>query len=363
MREREPNTPYRVALLPGDGIGPEVVGAAKRVIDAIGGVETTEYPIGGESIKEFGTPLSDEVLAVCEDSDAILLGAVGGSQPQADPGMRPEAALLRLRSELDLFANLRPAKQWSRRRSKGKGIDLMIVRELAGGPYYGVSEEWPDYASVTYAYSKEEVERIAHIAFQVARSRKGRSSRPPLVTSVDKANVLPPSRLWRSVVSEVAEEYPDVICNHMLVDNAAFQLADKPEQFDVILTDNLMGDILSDEAAGIVNHTLGLAPSASLGAERPGLFEPVHGSAPEIAGRGEANPLATFLSVAMMLRELGGEERAVAVERAVGTVLAKQFRTRDMVRSGDEPKYKVIGTEEMTDEVIKELTGNETPEC
>jgi 3-isopropylmalate dehydrogenase len=294
----------RIVLLPGDGIGPEIVAAARRVLLAVGDFELEEHPLGGASIDAHGTALTDDVLEACRRSDAVLLGAVGGPKWEStDPDApRPEQGLLGLRKGLGLYANLRPvspspalAHASPLREERIAGTDLLVVRELTGGIYFGERGRDAERAYDTSVYSVAEIERIARMAFGAAGERRGR------VTSVDKANVLETSRLWRETVEPLAGDYEGVELEHMLVDNAAMQLVADPARFDVILTENMFGDILSDEAA-MLTGSLGMLPSASLGEEGPGLFEPVHGSAPDIAGKGVANPLATFLSVAMMLR-------------------------------------------------------------
>src|SRR4051794_38430458 len=295
-----------IVTLPGDGIGPEIMAAARELLGKVDSFEFDERPVGGASIDAHGTALTDEVLAACGDSDAVLLAAVGGPKwdkaVSDDPSApRPEQGLLGLRKGLGLFANLRPVRPSPAlldasplKRDRIEGTDLLVVRELTGGIYFGDSGRDGDTAHDDCAYSVAEIERIARVAFDSARTR---------VTSVDKANVLETSRLWRETVTRVhAEEFADVPLDHLLVDNAAMQLVSRPAEFDVIVTENLFGDILSDEAA-MLTGSLGMLPSASLGEEgAPGLFEPGHGSAPDIAGKGIANPLATFLSAAMLLR-------------------------------------------------------------
>ncbi len=306
----------RVASLPGDGIGPEVCGAAVRVLDALPiDVAVEEHPFGGHAIHEHGNPLPAETLAACRAADAVLLGAAG--LPEFDgAAVRPEQGLIRLRGELDVYANLRPAR--------GDGIDLLIVRELVGGLYFGASGRRADGSAFdTCEYSPAEIERIARRAFELARGRRA------FVTSVDKANVLETSRLWREVVSGLAGDYPGVRLEHMLVDNAGLQLVLDPAQFDVILTENTFGDILSDVAAGSCGG-LGVAASASLGELGPGIFEPVHGSAPDIAGQGIANPTGALRSVSLLLRHAAGEEAlADQLEQAVDTALGAA-PTRDL---------------------------------
>jgi 3-isopropylmalate dehydrogenase len=345
----------RIALLPGDGIGPEIGTAARRVLDALGDFEITELPIGGASIDAHGRALTDEVLEACRVAEAVLLCAVGGPKWESiDPeAPRPEQGLLGLRKGLGLYANLRPVhpspallEASPLRRERIEGTNLLVVRELTGGIYFGDSGRDGDRAHDDCVYTVDEVERIAHVGFDAARRRSFR------VTSVDKANVLETSRLWRETVSRVSEGYADVELDHLLVDNAAMQLVSRPADFDVILTENLFGDILSDEAA-MLTGSLGMLPSASLGASGPGLFEPVHGSAPDIAGRGIANPLATFLSVAMLLRHgLDRDEEATRLEVAVERALSEGLRTPDL--AGDNGTRKV-GTEEMTEAVLAAL--------
>ena len=340
----------RIVTLPGDGIGPEITAAALRLLDALGGdYETEEHPVGGASIDAHGTPLTDEVLEACRGADAVLLAAVGGPKwDTTDPDApRPEQGLLGLRKGLGLYANLRPVRPSPAlldasplRRDRIEGTDLLVVRELTGGIYFGEKTRTADSASDACVYSAEEVERIARVAFGAAKSR---------VISVDKANVLETSRLWREVVSRVhSEEFPLIELDHMLVDNAAMQLVSAPRHFEVILTENMFGDILSDEAA-MLTGSIGMLPSASLGEPgAPGLFEPVHGSAPDIAGTGTANPLAMFGSVAMMLRHgLGREEQAARVESAIDRALEGGLRTPDL---GGEAT-----TEEATEAVLANL--------
>jgi 3-isopropylmalate dehydrogenase len=329
-----------VVLLAGDGIGPEVGAAATRLLDELGGVEIAEELIGGASIDAHGTALTDEVLEACRAADAVLLCAVGGPKwDTTDPGApRPEQGLLGLRKGLGLFANLRPVRPSAAlldasplKRELIEGTDLLVVRELTGGIYFGDSGREGDRAHDDCAYSVHEIERIARVAFNSAASRPGGEKGTAKVTSVDKANVLETSRLWRETVERVAaDEFADIALEHLLVDNAAMQLVSRPAGFDVIVTENLFGDILSDEAA-MLTGSLGMLPSASLGESGPGLFEPVHGSAPDIAGRGVANPLATFLSVAMMLRYgLERSDDAERVEAAVDRVLEDGLRTADL---------------------------------
>ena len=323
---------HRVLTLPGDGIGPEIMAPALELLGAVGDFEFEEHVFGGASIDAHGTALTDEVLEACRRADAVLLAAVGGPKwDTTDPSQpRPEQGLLGLRKGLGLYANLRPVRPFPAlydasplRRERIEGTDLLVVRELTGGIYFGEKQRTAEMASDLCAYSVVEIERIARTAFAAARSR---------VSSVDKANVLETSRLWRETVTRIhSEEFPNIELEHVLVDNAAMQLVSSPRHFDVILTENLFGDILSDEAA-MLSGSIGMLPSASLGAgDGPGLFEPVHGSAPDIAGRGIANPLAMFLSAAMLLRHgLGLESEAAAVESAVQRALDGGLRTADL---------------------------------
>ena len=322
---------HRVVTLPGDGIGPELMAPALEVLSAVGDFEFEQHLFGGASIDAHGSALTDEVLEACRNADAVLLAAVGGPKwDTTDPGRpRPEQGLLALRKGLGLYANLRPVKPLPAlydasplRRALIEGVDLLVVRELTGGIYFGAKERTEDRASDLCEYTVAEIERIARVAFGAARSR---------VSSVDKANVLETSRLWRAVVSRVqSQEFPHIELEHVLVDNAAMQLIGAPRHFEVILTENMFGDILSDEAA-MITGSIGMLPSASLGASGPGVFEPVHGSAPDIAGRGSANPLAMFLSAALLLRHgLGLEAQAAAVESAVVQALGAGLRTPDL---------------------------------
>ena len=320
----------RIVTLPGDGIGPEIMAAAVEVLGVIGEFEFDEQLMGGSSIDAHGTALTDDVLATCRSADAVLLAAVGGPKwDTTDPSApRPEQGLLGLRKGLGLFANLRPVRPSPAlldasplKRERIEGTDLLVVRELTGGIYFGDSGLDGDTAHDTCVYSEGEIERITRVAFDLARTK---------VTSVDKANVLETSRLWRKTVERVAAG-EDVPLDHMLVDNAAMQLVSNPSEFDVLLTENLFGDILSDEAA-MLTGSLGMLPSASLGdGSGPGLFEPVHGSAPDIAGTGTANPLAMLGSVALMLRHgLAMENEAAALESAVDRALGDGLRTPDL---------------------------------
>jgi 3-isopropylmalate dehydrogenase len=326
---------YRIVTLPGDGIGPEILAPTVDLLSGLGEFEFSERLFGGASIDAHGTALTDEVLEDCRAADAVLLAAVGGPKwDTTDPDApRPEQGLLGLRKGLGLFANLRPVRPLEAlyessplRRERIEGTDLLVVRELTGGIYFGAKTRSDSDASDLCHYTVAEVERIARTAFEAARARRNH------VTSVDKANVLETSRQWREVVTRVhAEEFPDVELAHLLVDNAAMQLVARPADFDVIVTENLFGDILSDEAA-MITGSIGMLPSASLGEPGgPGLFEPVHGSAPDIAGTGMANPLAMFLSAALMLRYgLGRHEEASAVESAVDRALENGLRTADL---------------------------------
>ncbi|MEA2301958.1 MAG: 3-isopropylmalate dehydrogenase [Solirubrobacteraceae bacterium] len=323
--------PHHIVTLPGDGIGPEILGPAQEVLGAVGDFEFEEHVFGGASIDAHGTALTDETLAACRNADAVLLAAVGGPKWDTTDAEkpRPEQGLLGLRKGLGLYANLRPVRPFPSlydasplRRERIEGTDLLVVRELTGGIYFGEKTRTADTASDVCTYSAHEIERIARVAFGAARSR---------VSSVDKANVLETSRLWREVVRRVhGDEFPNIELEHVLVDNAAMQLIASPRHFDVIVTENMFGDILSDEAA-MITGSIGMLPSASLGAGGPGVFEPVHGSAPDIAGTGAANPLAMFLSCGMLLRHgLGLEAEAAAVESAVDRALQAGLRTRDL---------------------------------
>lgn len=348
-----------IITLPGDGIGPEVVAQAVSVLEALAAAYGHRFTfeealIGGGAIDAVGEPLPEATLEACRRANAALMGAVGGPQwsdPQAE--VRPEQGLLGLRKGLGLFANLRPVRVYPALRDASplraerlEGVDLLVVRELTGGIYFGPRQEpggGEQAAYDTMRYTPAEVRRIAHRAFQLARGRRRR------VTSVDKANVLASSRLWRQVVTEVAQDYPDVALEHLLVDAAAMHLLRRPAEFDVIVTGNMFGDILTDEASMLAG-SMGLLPSASLGDGPFGLYEPIHGSAPDIAGRGIANPLAAILSAAMLLRHsLGLEDEARAVEDAVETVLARGFRTRDIAAPG----ARTVGTEQMGRRVIQ----------
>ncbi len=354
----------KIAVIKGDGIGPEIVNEAEKVLNKIGEkyghtFEYTDVLMGGCAIDATGVPLPQETIDICLASDSVLLGAVGGPKWDTLPGnLRPEAGLLGIRGAMKLFANIRPAKLIPalagacplKDEITKNGLDLVIVRELIGGAYFGerdthVDENGIKHASDSMAYADYEVERICRVAFEMARKRGKK------VHSVDKANVLDSSRLWREVAHKVAEEYPDVEFQDILVDNTAMQLVHNPAQFDVMVTENLFGDILSDEAS-MITGSLGMIPSASLGEGSLGLYEPIHGSAPDIAGQNKANPLATILSVAMMLRysfDMGKE--ADAIENAVDKVLAEGYRTGDIMSEG----MKCVSCSEMGDLVADRI--------
>ncbi|EKO37393.1 MAG: 3-isopropylmalate dehydrogenase [Solidesulfovibrio magneticus str. Maddingley MBC34] len=355
---------YNICVMPGDGIGPEIVAEAVKVLDVVGnkfGLEFayTQALIGGAAIDAKGVPLPDETVAACKAADAVLLGAVGGPKwDEIDPAIRPEKGLLGIRKALGLFANLRPAKLFPELAAAcclrpdivGQGLDVMVIRELTGGAYFGeprgIEKRGDEEVGFnTMVYAEHEVRRIAKVGFETARKRGKK------LCSVDKANVLDVSRLWRKVVLEVAKDYPDVELSHMYVDNAAMQLVRAPSQFDVIVTENLFGDILSDEAA-VITGSIGMLPSASLGAANPGLYEPIHGSAPDIAGQDKANPLATILSVAMMLKHSFDQSAAAeAIEAACAKVLADGYRTGDIM----EPGKTLVGCKAMGKLVVERL--------
>ena len=353
---------YKIGLLKGDGIGPEIVDSATRVLEEVGkkcGISFTftPYLIGGAAIDAVGEPLPKETVEGCLQSDSVLLGAVGGPKWDNLPGnIRPEKALLGIREAMGLFTNLRPAKLYPALKGEcplredivANGFDIMIVRELTGGIYFGErgyrEGKYGEEAYDTEAYSRMEIERIVRVAFETARKRRKK------LTSIDKANVLETSRLWRKIVREIATEYPDVEVNDMLVDNAAMQLVRNPAQFDVIVTSNMFGDILSDEASQITG-SIGMLPSASLNEGKRGLYEPIHGSAPDIAGQNKANPIATILSAAMMLLYAFDEkEGADKIVNAVDKVLEKGYRTADLSHGGE-----ALSTVEMTDKIIENL--------
>ncbi len=355
-------TRFSITILPGDGIGPEVIAEAERVLEAVSErfrvkIALSRFPIGAAAVATAGDPLPAETRAAVQRADAVLLGAVGDpSLDQAPRHLRPEAALLALRALLEVFANLRPvtvhavlADRSPLKPDRLRGVDLLIVRELTGGLYYGEPRGRDETRAVnTLAYSAGEIERVARVAFEEARTRRR------LVTSVDKANVLEVSQLWRDVVTRVGRDYPDVRLEHLYVDFAAMKLIADPAAFDVILTENMFGDILSDEAA-VLAGSLGLLPSASLGAGT-GLFEPIHGSAPGIAGQGIANPLGAIGAAAMLLRHgLALPEPAAAIDRAIQAVLAEGYRTRDIAGPSDRP----IGTREMGERVAERVGASE----
>ena len=341
---------YNIALIKGDGIGPEIVDEAVKVLDAVASVENIEfnyndYLMGGCAVDVFDNPLPQDTISGCLKSDAVLFGAIGGPKYDSLPKeKRPETGLLKLRKSLDVFANIRPAMIFDELTEAStlkeqviKGVDLVVVRELTGGIYFGEPrEKLDDVAFNTMIYTKDEIERIAVVAFEQAMKRNKK------VTSVDKANVLEVSQLWREVVEEVHKRYPLVELEHMYIDNAAMQMIRDPKQFDVILTGNIFGDILSD-AASMVVGSIGLLPSASVGG-KVGLYEPIHGSAPDIAGQGIANPIATILSAGMMLRDLGEISAANRIENSIKEVLKEGYRTKDL--SSFDAK-EVVSTSEM----------------
>lgn len=353
----------KIAVLPGDGIGPEIVAQALQVLEVLRNdglqLELEEAPIGGAGYDAFGDPLPESTLRLAQEADAILLGAVGGLQYDALPrDSRPERGLLRIRKALELFANVRPAFLYPElaeastlRAEVVAGLDIIIVRELTGDVYFGEprgiqqSSTGEREGINTMRYSESEIRRIARVGFEIAQHRRGQ------LCSVDKANVLESSELWREIVTQMGQEYPSVTLSHMYVDNAAMQLVKNPKQFDVILTGNIFGDILSDEAS-MLTGSIGMLPSASLGDGKKGLYEPIHGSAPDIAGKDIANPLATILSAAMMLRySFADEVNAQRIESAVKKVLAKGYRTADLWVNG----ARKVGTREMGDAVVAAL--------
>lgn len=354
----------QILILPGDGIGPEIMAEAVKVLELANtkyslGFELSHDVIGGAAIDKHGVPLADETLDRARAADAVLLGAVGGPKwDKIERDIRPERGLLKIRAQLGLFGNLRPAILYPQLADASSlkpevvaGLDILIVRELTGGIYFGSPrgvrelENGERQAYDTLPYSESEIRRIVRVGFDMARVRGKK------ICSVDKANVLASSQLWREIVEEVAKDYPDVELSHMYVDNAAMQLVRAPKQFDVIVTDNLFGDILSDQAS-MLTGSIGMLPSASLNESNKGLYEPSHGSAPDIAGKGVANPLATILSAAMMLRyTFGMEDAAVRIENAVKKVLAKGLRTGDIY----EPGTQKVGTREMGDAVLAAL--------
>lgn len=353
----------KILILPGDGIGPEIIAEAVKVLNLANekfnlGLETVEGELGGAAIDKHGVPLADSTLELAREVDAVLLGAVGGPKwDTIEKSIRPERGLLKIRSELGLFANLRPAILYpqladasSLKPEVVSGLDILIVRELTGGIYFGaprdqIVENGERKAFDTLPYSESEIRRIARVGFDMAMVRNKK------LCSVDKANVLASSQLWREVVEEVAKDYPDVELSHMYVDNAAMQLVRAPKQFDVVVTDNMFGDILSDQAS-MLTGSIGMLPSASLDSNNKGMYEPCHGSAPDIAGKGLANPLATILSVSMMLRySFSRADAADAVEQAVSNVLDQGLRTGDIMSEG----MRQVGTAEMGDAVVAAL--------
>ena len=353
----------KILILPGDGIGPEIIAEAVKVLNLANekfnlGLETVEGELGGAAIDKHGVPLADPTLELAREVDAVLLGAVGGPKwDTIEKSIRPERGLLKIRSELGLFANLRPAILYpqladasSLKPEVVSGLDILIVRELTGGIYFGaprdqIVENGERKAFDTLPYSESEIRRIARVGFDMAMVRNKK------LCSVDKANVLASSQLWREVVEEVAKDYPDVELSHMYVDNAAMQLVRAPKQFDVVVTDNMFGDILSDQAS-MLTGSIGMLPSASLDSNNKGMYEPCHGSAPDIAGKGLANPLATILSVSMMLRySFSRADAADAVEQAVSNVLDQGLRTGDIMSEG----MRQVGTAEMGDAVVAAL--------
>ncbi|XP_043696136.1 3-isopropylmalate dehydrogenase 2, chloroplastic-like [Telopea speciosissima] len=355
---------YNITLLPGDGIGPEIMAIAKDVLSLAGSQEGIEFqfkemPVGGAALDLTGVPLPDETLSIAKQSDAVLLAAIGGYKwDKNEKHLKPETGLLQLRAGLGAFANLRPASVFPQlvdsstlKREVAEGVDLMVVRELTGGIYFGMprgfgtNEKGEEIGFNTEVYATYEIDRIARVGFETARRRRGK------LCSVDKANVLEASILWRKRVTAIALEYPDVELSHMYVDNAAMQLIRDPKQFDTIVTNNIFGDILSDEAS-MLTGSIGMLPSASLGESGPGLFEPIHGSAPDIAGQDKANPLAMVLSAAMLLRHgLGEENAAKKIENAVLETLNRGFRTGDIFSSGK----KLVGCKEMGEEVLRSV--------
>ncbi|KAF3450931.1 hypothetical protein FNV43_RR07020 [Rhamnella rubrinervis] len=359
-----PSKRYTITLLPGDGIGPEVISVAKNVLNLAASLEGIEFsfqemPVGGAALDLTGVPLPEETLSVAKQSDAVLLGAIGGYKwDKNEKHLKPETGLLQLRQGLKVFANLRPATVLPQlvdsstlKKEVAEGVDLMVVRELTGGIYFGkprgfsTNEDGEEIGFNTEVYASYEIDRIARIAFETARKRQGK------LCSVDKANVLEASMFWRKRITTIASEYPDVELSHMYVDNAAMQLVRNPKQFDTIVTNNIFGDILSDEAS-MITGSIGMLPSASLGELGPGLFEPIHGSAPDIAGQDKANPLATILSAAMLLKYgLGQENAAKRIEAAVLDTLNRGFRTGDIYSSGT----KLVGCKEIGEEVLKSV--------
>lgn len=353
---------FKIAVLPGDGIGPEVVAQGIKVLDAIASKHKINFNytyglIGGAEIDNSGIPITDETIQMCKKADAVFLGAVGDFKyDNLDPKIRPEQALLKIRSELNLFANLRPVTVYDELTGSStlkeeviKGVDLVIVRELTGGLYFGQPRGIDNNRAFnTMAYTESEVERIAEVAFNIARKRNKK------LCSVDKANVLEVSRLWRKVVEKVAVKYPDVELSHMYVDNAAMQLIRNPKDFDVILTENMFGDILSDEAS-MITGSMGMLASASLSSQAPALYEPIHGSAPQFKKQDILNPIATILSVAMMLKySFNLEFASNDIENAVNFVLKQEYRTKDIYSEGK----KLVGTNEMGNLIAEAIKNN-----
>ncbi|OMP03946.1 Isocitrate and isopropylmalate dehydrogenases family [Corchorus olitorius] len=360
----KPPKRYSITLLPGDGIGPEIVSVTKEVLKLAGSLEGIEFnfqemPMGGAALDLTGVPLPEETLSAARKADAVLLGAIGGYKwDKNEKHLKPETGLLQLREGLKVFANLRPATVLPQlvdsstlKKEVAEGVDLMVVRELTGGIYFGkprgfgTNEKGEEIGFNTEVYAAHEIDRIARVAFEIARKRGGK------LCSVDKANVLEASMFWRKRVTALASEYPDVELSHMYVDNAAMQLVRYPKQFDTIVTNNIFGDILSDEAS-MITGSIGMLPSASLGESGPGVFEPIHGSAPDIAGQDKANPLATILSAAMLLKYgLGESDAAKRIEDAVLDTLNRGFRTGDIYSAGN----KLVGCKEMGEEVLKSV--------
>ncbi|PLR93683.1 3-isopropylmalate dehydrogenase [Bacillus sp. T33-2] len=356
-----------IAVLPGDGIGKEVTRGAVTILQAVGERFGHQFQfvyasIGGEAINSCRTPLPDETVEICKRSDAVLLGAVGGPEWDGLPGhLRPERGLLKIRKELGLYANLRPTRYYASLSASSplrpeviEGVDLLMVRELTGGLYFGkpserTTQNGEDAVVDTLFYQRKEIDRVIRLAFELAKNRNKK------VTSVDKANVLESSRMWRETAETIAKEYPEVTLEHMLVDNAAMQMIKNPRRFDVIVTENMFGDILSDEAS-VLTGSLGMLPSASVSQGGPYLYEPIHGSAPDIKGKNVANPIAMILSAAMMLRNsFGLEEEAAAVENAVSQVLDAGYRTSDIAVAGQQ----TFSTEEMIEEIKATILDNE----
>ncbi|KAJ7951956.1 isopropylmalate dehydrogenase 3 [Quillaja saponaria] len=355
---------YSITLLPGDGIGPEVISVAKNVLELAGSLEGIQFKfhemlLGGAALDVTGVPLPDETVSMAKQSDAVLLGAIGGYQwDNNEKHLKPETGLLQLREALKVFANLRPATVFPQlvdastlKREVAEGVDIMVVRELTGGIYFGkprgfsTNENGEETGFNTEIYAAYEIDRIARVAFETARKRQGK------LCSVDKANVLEASMLWRKKVTAIAADYPDVELSHMYVDNAAMQLVRYPKQFDTILTNNIFGDIISDEAS-MITGSIGMLPSASIGKSGPGLFEPIHGSAPDIAGQDKANPFATVLSAAMLLRYgLGEANAAKRIENAVLDTLNRGFRTGDIHSAGT----KLAGCKQIGEEILKSV--------